>query len=60
MQDGLKKQFGSNGSSESHSGDWLDNTVKATASRAGYNLDDNTAKKIGDGLEEGFKKFGCE
>lgn len=65
MQEGLKKQFGSsgdrnNGKSEKPSGDWLDNTVKSAASRAGYNLDDSTAKTIGDGLEEGFKKFGCE
>lgn len=61
----MKKQFGSNDgsnnvNSEKSPDDWLDNTVKSAASRAGYNIDDSTAKTIGDGLEEGFKKFGCE
>jgi len=56
----LDDSYGSsnNNDSSDQANDYVNKHVKAAGSKAGYNVDDNTANRIGDGLTETFKKLG--
>ncbi|TFK66489.1 hypothetical protein BDN72DRAFT_899816, partial [Pluteus cervinus] len=49
---------GTHGASTGHSQGWASKGVSLAAKQAGFDIDDATASKIGDSLQEGLSRFG--